>query len=290
MLWPVVNTLFQEKKKHHNRKAGSKGNTKIGRVLEVETSSKDFACRSKSKAKPQRRDPASSSPRTTLIEKRTWTNVEPGKYSLSDYDISEKLIHLLRHGQHMDREDDGAVQFWRIKEHLQNQFPQSIHWSDDRWKVCLAAGGGNKKRYQYCADASGTTVYLRALQGHSGRNIINLSLQDNVLIPNDFFEYIYHIGCAINLHPIVNSGLIPGGQNLSKRQTAFFTCVDPMDNHKDPDTIDLGAPRSIKHDQTLSFFTTHSQLVVFRKLFGCKLEKSYTRKYMRHLVLFQRSS
>ena len=40
--------------------------------------------------------------------------------------------------------------------------------------------------------------YLRALQGHSGRNLIDPSLQDNVLIPNDFFEHIYHIGCAIN--------------------------------------------------------------------------------------------
>ena len=35
-----------------------------------------------------------------------------------------------------------------------------------------------------------------------------------------------------------------GGQNLSKRQTVFFTSVDPMNNeHKDPDTIDLKAPR-----------------------------------------------
>ena len=49
-----------------------------------------------------------------------------------------------------------------------------------------------------------------ALQGHSGRNLIDLSLPDNVLIPYDFFEYIYHIGCAIKLHSIVNSGLIPG--------------------------------------------------------------------------------
>ena len=43
---------------------------------------KDFACRSKAEAKPQRREPAGSSPRTVPIEKRTWTDVEPGKYSL----------------------------------------------------------------------------------------------------------------------------------------------------------------------------------------------------------------
>ena len=42
----------------------------------------------------------------------------------------------------------------------------------------------------------------------------------------------------------MNSGLIPGGQNLSKRQTVFSTSVDPMNKeHKDPDEIDLNAPR-----------------------------------------------
>ena len=74
--------------------------------------------------------------------------------------------------------------------------------------------------------------------------------------------------------------------------------------HKDPDTTDLEAPRlaqymhktlkkhqntenwvdinlalkkdlsSIRRDRTRSFFTTHSQLIVSRKLFGWKLEKS----------------
>ena len=60
----------------------------------------------------------------------------------------------------------------------------------------MVKGGGNKKRYQYCTDSSGTILYLRALQGHSGRNLTDPSSQDNVLIPNDFFEYIYHVGCA----------------------------------------------------------------------------------------------
>ena len=81
-------------------------------------------------------------------------------------------------------------------------------------------------------------IYLRGLQGHSGRNLSDHpSLQYNVLIPNDFFEYIHHVGCAINLQSIMNSGLIPGGQNLSTRQTVFFTSVDPTDNEQ-------GTPRS----------------------------------------------
>ena len=106
----------------------------------------------------------------------------------------------------------------------------------------MAGGRGQKKIFQHCFNSSGTILYLRAFQGHSGRNFIDPSLQDNVIIPDVFFKYIYHVGCAINLHSIINLGLIPGGQNLSKRQTAFF--VDPVDKeHKDLDTIDLEASR-----------------------------------------------
>ena len=102
----------------------------------------------------------------------------------------------------------------------------------------------HKKRFQFCTDPSGKMLYLRALQGHSGRNLINPSLQDNVLIPDDSFKYIYHVGCAINLHSIMNSRLIPRGQNLKDRQTVFFTSVDQMNkDHKDADEIDLNAPR-----------------------------------------------
>ena len=173
-----------------------------------------------------------ASPRIVPIGRRTWTDIEPVKYSLSEIEVSKKVIHLLRDAQQVHREEDGAVHFWRIKENLQNQFPHSPHWSDNRWKACLAAGGRAKMRYQYCTDSPGIILYLRALQGHSGRNLIN------------FFQHIYHIGCAFNLHYIINSGLIPGGQSSSKRQTVFFLLVDLMNNsHKDPKVIDLEAPR-----------------------------------------------
>ena len=112
----------------------------------------------------------------------------------------------------------------------------------------MAGGGGNTKRYQYCTDSSGTLVYIRALQGHSGCNLVDPTLQDNVIIPSNYFQYIYHVGCAINLHSIINSGLIPGVQNLNNRQTVFFLLVAPMDNnHKNLDTIDLSVPRHAQY-------------------------------------------
>ena len=57
------------------------------------------------------------------MNERNWFDIEPGN-SLSAYEVSKKVIHLLRHSQIVQREDDGAIQFWRIKEHLQSQFPQ----------------------------------------------------------------------------------------------------------------------------------------------------------------------
>ena len=150
-------------------------------------------------------------------------------------------MYLLRHSQHVNREEDGAVQFWRIEENIQKYVLHCPLWSDSKWKASLAGGGGNKKRFQYCTDSSATIVYFRALQGHSGRNLIDPSLQDNVIFQSNFFQHIYHVGCAFNL-------LIPGGQNSSKRQTVFFLLVDPMDkSHKDLDEIDLSVPRRAQY-------------------------------------------
>ena len=112
---------------------------------------KVIAARSKTKAKPQKRETVEL-PSTNSTNERKWIDIEPAEPSLSAYEISNEVIHLLRYSQQVHREEDGAVYFCRIKENLQIHFPQIPHWSDDRWKVCLAAGGGSKRRYQYCSD------------------------------------------------------------------------------------------------------------------------------------------
>ena len=112
----------------------------------------------------------------------------------------------------------------------------------------MAAGGGSKRRYQYCSDNSGTILYLRALQGHSGHNLVDPTLHDNVMIGTGIFHYIYHIGCAFNLHSIINNRLIPGCQDWSRRQTVFFLPIDPRDKmHKDPEYKDFSVPRVARY-------------------------------------------
>ena len=137
------------------------------------------------------------------------------------------MINLLRHNQTLQREEDGAIKFYKIKFYLRNQHSQIQFWSEDRRKACLTAGGGSsKRRYQYCSGDSGTILHFRALQGHSGSSLIDPTLQNNVVIESGIFHYIYRVGCAFNLHFITNNGLVPGGQDLGRRQTVFFLPID----------------------------------------------------------------
>ena len=90
-----------------------------------------FASRSKALAKPRRRTPTSSCTRTVPKRERSWTDIEPETYSSIVYPVSKRLSTVLRHGD-FSREDDGATEFWRLKDYLRNHFEQSRHWSDEK--------------------------------------------------------------------------------------------------------------------------------------------------------------
>ena len=174
----------------------------------------------------------------------------------------------------------------------------------------MSAGGGSKRRYQYCSDISGIIVYLRALQGHSGRSLIDPSLQDTVIIQCGLFQHISHVVCAFNLHSIINNGLILGGQDSNKRQTLFFLPIDPRDKERqDPAHIDFSVPRRAqylhsawkKHQDAvfwvdidlairkgLTFYQTRSNAIILQgtlpaccipKVVRLKIEKSYMRNH-----------
>ena len=94
---------------------------------------------------------------------------------------------------------------------------------------------------------------MTAIQGHSGDNIADLALQDNVLLPDDLTQCIYHIGNVSEIYPITKSGLIPGGRSLKRdRQTVFFTAVNPMDDDQGMEEIryDLDKPRIAPYKNT----------------------------------------
>ena len=60
-------------------------------------------------------------------------------------------------------------------------------------------------------------------KGHSVRNLIDPSLQDNVTIQSNFFQYSYRVGCAFNLHSIISSGSVPGGQKSEQETDSILS-------------------------------------------------------------------
>ena len=178
------------------------------------------------KAKPRRASIACSSTRTVPIRERIWTGIEPGTQSDQAYPVAKKNKHSSSTRRITSRRR------WsdRILENKRLSSEPILHILD----IGLMKSGRSswqeeeetRKDFSIVLILQEKFFNLRALQGHSGRNLIDPSLQDNVLIPDDFSKYIYHVGCAINLHSIINSGLIPGGQNLSKRQTVFFSACE----------------------------------------------------------------
>ena len=63
-----------------------------------QSSVKVIAARSKAKAKPQKRETVEL-PSTIPMNDRKWIDIEPAEPSLSAYEVSKKVINLLRHDQ-----------------------------------------------------------------------------------------------------------------------------------------------------------------------------------------------
>ena len=176
-----------------------------------------LSARSKAKAKPQPRVLVGTTA-TIPIHERRWIDIEPSEQNLASYDLSKKVINLLRHNQTLQREEDGAIEFYKIKFSSSKSSSTSTSIGlMNVGKLVWLQEEDTKRRCQYCSDDSGRILFLRALQGHSGSNLINLMLQDNIVIGSGIFHYIYHVGCAFNLYSIVSNGLVLGGQNLSRR-------------------------------------------------------------------------
>ena len=105
-----------------------------------------FTSRSKAKAKQRRPTSVCSSTRIAPIRERIWIDIEPRTQFNQAYPVAKRINTLLRHGQ-LSREEDGAIEFWRLKDDFRNKFEHSQHWSDDMWKSKMTRSGGNKKRF-----------------------------------------------------------------------------------------------------------------------------------------------
>ena len=172
----------------------------------------------------------------------------------------------------------------------------------------LSARGGNKERFQYCTDSSGailqdaillilhhkTMSWFRTV---SSSTFITLDVQ-SIIIPSSIQDRYREVKiwatdrqysiCLWILrtentriltrstweHRVLHSTCIRHGRNIKTR------CIGSTSN-----LLKRKDLSSIRHDRTPSSFAIHSQPIVSRKLFGWKLEESFTRKFLRHLNL-----
>ena len=54
------------------------------------------------------------------ILERIWIDIEPGVQFDQAYSVAKRINTLLQHGE-LPREEDGAIEFWRLKDDLQNK-------------------------------------------------------------------------------------------------------------------------------------------------------------------------
>ena len=85
--------------------------------------------------------------------------------------------------------------------------------SDGKWKSIMEKKRKKQEKISVLYWFFGRKFFASELFKVIQDAILKPTLQDNVVIPSNFFQYIFQIGCAINLHSIMNSGNIPGVQN-----------------------------------------------------------------------------
>ena len=262
----------------------------------------DFASRSKAKAKPEGRNSVNPSTRTVHIGERTWTDIKPQKYSLSDYSVSKKLITLLRHGS-LPRENDGAIEFLRIKDHLQDHFVYAHHWADEEWKSSMQEEEETRTyssiqmilQEQFCTselskviqDAILLILHYKTMSWFrtvSWSTFITLNLQ-SIYLPSAIQDWYREVKIwatfCLWIPWIKNTRILR--RSTWEHRVLHKRCVKHERNIKTRcigSTANLFTRKdwsSIKHDRTPSSFTTRFQLIASRKLFGWKLEKLYSK-------------
>ena len=108
------------------------------------------------------------------------------------FGVSIAITRLLRHDQSLLRGSDGAIHYSDLIDECRKQnFDDASQLSLEDEISTLAKGRGAKNKFQYCVNpnSSNQFLYFRAVQGHSGDNVVDPALQDNVLLPKGFAEF-----------------------------------------------------------------------------------------------------
>ena len=87
----------------------------------------------------------------------------------------------------------------------------------------------DETRFEYCESSRNSLVFVRAIQGHTGVQMMAPGLMGHVAIPYGWKEFVFHRGWSFNLSSILEIGLIAWWiESTEGRHTFFFTPLNPF--------------------------------------------------------------
>ena len=107
------------------------------------------------------------------------------------------------------RDTVGGCRRWSAVNAFQKHGEREL--SDTDWLQHIYHGS-SKMRFQYCMNTQNSLMFVRAIQGHTGGNLIAPESVGHVAILYKWKEFLFHRGCSFNCTAIFQSGLIAGGR------------------------------------------------------------------------------
>ena len=145
-------------------------------------------------ARPIQKPAVTLSSVSVLVRDRKWIDIETQRsHDHRCHQMSKAMIQLLRHDQSVPRGSDGAIHHSDIIEECRRKkFDDASQWFLEDWISPLAKGGGAQNKFQHCVNPNSHNqfLFLRVIQGHSEESAVDPALQDNMLIPKRFTEYL----------------------------------------------------------------------------------------------------
>ena len=145
----------------------------------------------------------------TTKERNCWiTEHYSNEWKKVDWHWTRRILSLCARGLEESRQSSSTLSndttgTWRSSSILENQVLSSESVSTKPilvgWSVENMLGSRRRIKKKISVLLwyfRNNFFYLRAFQRHSGRSLIDPSLQDNVIIQWGLFQHIYHIGCA----------------------------------------------------------------------------------------------
>ena len=129
-------------------------------------------------------EPAGYTTSTIAVRGRNWEIVHEfgGPQPPLKTAISKFVMKLLRHCDQEERDSDGAMHWDSIHSRLLKELGtrMGLNCSQRDWLQAVHEGS-NKTRFEYCKNSRDSVMYVRAIQGHTGRNTKSSCSTEGVL-------------------------------------------------------------------------------------------------------------